>query len=319
MSEFPEVKDHLVANPDKYTMTTNPDGTVTLRPTWVDNPSEVLQEGTPVDAAFLSKIPEAIDAIDTKVTTQLAETANRLMGVYDSAPYGMKSVAHRGMSFLAPENTLPAYEIAGKLGYWGFETDLLVTSDGAWVLMHDDTVDRTTDGTGLVKDKTLAQIKSLRVDTLSNVAQYPNLRVPTLEEFLVVCKKWGGVPVIEIKAVNNESDYDTLVDIISKMGFEKQAIIISSFTPQLQAVSDRNKNIALGWVQNISASSIATVKALGTNVALFPDHNTVTKSLVESAHAENVAVGTWTVNTFQKRKLMVDAGVDMLISDKIRG
>lgn len=76
MSDFPEVKDHLVANPDKYTMTTNPDGTVTLRPTWVDNPAEVLQEGTPVDAAFLSKIPEAIDAIDEKVTSQLAENAS---------------------------------------------------------------------------------------------------------------------------------------------------------------------------------------------------------------------------------------------------
>lgn len=85
MSDFPVIKDHLVANPDKYTMTTNPDGTVTLRPTWVDNPSEVLQAGTSVDAAFLSKIPEAIDAIDTKVTSQLADIANRTVG------YGVKS------------------------------------------------------------------------------------------------------------------------------------------------------------------------------------------------------------------------------------
>lgn len=85
MSDFPEVKDHLVENPDKYTMTTNPDGTVTLRPTWVDNPSEVLQEGTPVNAAFLQKIPEAIDAIDTKVTTQLAENA-KFIGVSEVTP-----------------------------------------------------------------------------------------------------------------------------------------------------------------------------------------------------------------------------------------
>lgn len=90
MSEFPEVKDHLVANPDKYTMTTNPDGTVTLRPTWVDNPSEVLQEGTPVDAAFLQKIPEAIDAIDTKVTSQLAEKVKKGDLFIDVTDFGAK-------------------------------------------------------------------------------------------------------------------------------------------------------------------------------------------------------------------------------------
>lgn len=77
MSDFPEVNDHLVANPDNYNVTQNADGTWTIRPTWVDNPAEVLQEGTPVNAAFLAKIPEAIDAIDTKVTSQLADKVTK--------------------------------------------------------------------------------------------------------------------------------------------------------------------------------------------------------------------------------------------------
>lgn len=98
-------------------------------------------------------------------------------------------IAHRGASTYAPEHTLVAYEVAEQLGATYIEIDLQMTKDGVLVAMHDETVDRTTEGEGLVKDYTLEELKKLNAgkwfnDTypdFANVA-YENARVPTLKE-----------------------------------------------------------------------------------------------------------------------------------------
>ncbi|MBM6839363.1 glycerophosphodiester phosphodiesterase, partial [Clostridium saudiense] len=135
-----------------------------------------------------------------------------------------KTIAHRGYSNIAPENTIPAYKMAGKYGFYGAETDVYETKDGYYILMHDETVDRTTTGSGLISELTLAQIKELIVDFGANVSKYPELRVPTLEEFFIVCKEYGIVPVIEIKNINNPSVF---IDLIKKYGLEDKCMIIS--------------------------------------------------------------------------------------------
>ena len=85
--------------------------------------------------------------------------------------------AHRGLSALAPENTLPAYRLAGEYGFWGAECDISQTSDGVWVLMHDKTVDRMTDGEGLVSDFTYEELSALTVDAGNNIEQFPGTKV----------------------------------------------------------------------------------------------------------------------------------------------
>ena len=73
-------------------------------------------------------------------------------------------VAHRGYSNYAPENSLPAFELAGKIGFWGIETDICETSDGQFVCMHDDTLDRTTNGSGAISDYTLDDLSQFQID-----------------------------------------------------------------------------------------------------------------------------------------------------------
>ena len=81
---------------------------------------------------------------------------------------GTKVIAHRGYSSEAPENTLPAYELAAQSGAWGIEADIHRTADGAFVCMHDPTVDRMTDGTGVIAEMTLDEIQMLTIDSGSN-------------------------------------------------------------------------------------------------------------------------------------------------------
>ena len=141
---------------------------------------EFIRTITKFDVKFLKK-QENIN--ERKVCNQL------------SFPNKVKLIAHRGLSSLAPENTLPAYVLAGKYGYFGAECDIHESSDGEFVLMHDDTINRMTNGKGKVKDYTKDELKKFEI-TGNN---YPYLRIPKLSEYLQVCKNEGVVPVIEIK------------------------------------------------------------------------------------------------------------------------
>jgi len=247
---------------------------------------------------------------------ELAEKAQQYINSY-TGKNRVKFIAHRGLSSCAPENTIPSYEMAGKAGLWGAECDIQTTSDGVWILMHDTTVDRTTNGTGNVYDLTLAQIKALVVDGGNAVAKYPNLRVPTLEEYLLTCKKFDIVPVIEIKSqAYTSTNYDDLLAIIRSSGFEENAIFISFDYGILQEARNRSKNVMVQFLATLTPGAIDAVLALG-NAAV--DVSAVTKADVEYAHSKGVMVNVWTINDYQIAKTYVGYGVDFITTDQIGG
>ncbi len=228
-------------------------------------------------------------------------------------------VGHRGFNGGAPENTLVGVELAAKAGFWGSETDLQITSDGVWILSHDDTVDRMTDGTGTIRNMTLAQVKSCIVDKGANLDYFPNLRIATLEEYLQTCKRVNIIPVMEIKGGGYTSEhYDELVRVIKKWGFERKIIIICFTLSYLQNVRSRSQHICLQWLTPITQNSIDSLKVLG-NAIINPDNSTVTVDNVELAHKNGLLVSTYTVNDFNKARSLIDAGVDFITSDNLVG
>lgn len=157
--------------------------------------------------------------------------------VYESdlIPTGaVRMTAHRGYSAIAPENTLPAFRLAGEYGFWGAECDTLPTADGVWVIMHDDTVDRMTDGEGKVADLTFEEISSMTIDAGKNVEDYPDTKVPTLTEYLDVCNEYALHPVIEIKTSARVGDMDSLAQLLSARE-EKAHFVIITFGSELAA------------------------------------------------------------------------------------
>ena len=99
---------------------------------------------------------------------------------------GAHMIAHRGYSAIAPENTLPAFKLAGENGFWGAECDTSPTADGVWIVMHDDTVDRTTNGEGPVNRFTFDEIRALTIDGGHNPEKYPEANVPLLILFILL-------------------------------------------------------------------------------------------------------------------------------------
>lgn len=258
-----------------------------------------------------------LDAVDE----QLADTALTQQGMWSTNSTEIKYIAHRGLNSIAPENTLPAYEAAGKVGFWGFETDIQLTSDKVWVVMHDSTIDRTTDGTGTIASRTLSQVKTLNIDSGNKISNFTGTKVPTFEEYLICCRKWGAIPIIELSPVISisSSDYDLVLTLIKKHGFLGKCVIISFLTTSLNEIRSRNKNIILGYnVSTVDSTIIDYAKSLG-NCFINTDISNLTKEQVETCHTNNLLVGVWTVSTATNLVKSLDYKVDFITTDNLIG
>lgn len=276
---------------------------------WKDLPDK----STPITAAELNRMDKGIE----EVTTQLAEkaTSNDLL----TSIAFPRLIAHRGYRVGAPENTIPAFEMAGELGYWGMECDVQVTSDGVWIVNHDLTVDKMTDGTGNIADMTYAEIQSFTIDNGFNVGLYPNTKLPTLDDFLYICKKYGVVPVIEIKVPRKPyttTDYDNFVSIVRRHGLEYNSIMISGGFDICMEIRNRSKTIVIHPLALITQPNLDFVKSLG-NASINTDATKVTKQEVELAHSQGVSVGCFTAKTHNDLQRLIDMGIDFITVDGV--
>ncbi len=165
--------------------------------------------------------------------------------------FGEKQVwiAHRGLSAEYPENTVPSFEAAGKSGFFGAECDVHSTSDGVLIVMHDDDVDRCADGEGNIEDLTFAEIQAMRIDAGHGIKNYPDLKIPTFEEYLAVCEEYGMVPYIELKKLDTKYLPD-LFALLDKYGFRENAVLISFEMDYLLAARELDENIYMMFLSN---------------------------------------------------------------------
>ncbi|WP_214797669.1 glycerophosphodiester phosphodiesterase family protein [Exiguobacterium sp. s5] len=261
--------------------------------------------------------PNAINALDTRITTQLAEKANQLQ-VYMSQSNATRYFAHRGASNVAPENTMAAFEFAGELGFAGIETDTWRTSDGVWVCIHDETVDRTTNGTGTVTALTSTYINSLTIDGGLNVALYDGLKVPTLEQYMRVCKKYNCVAAVEVKGTGASAYLHEIIDMARELGMYNQLHLIIGDQATATALRAIDKNVIIHHLTGTSQASIDFVKGLGNTVAAMV-YTAITPAVVESFHAEGIPLSTYGMSTLSQILELLSKNVDFIIADNHGG
>lgn len=249
-----------------------------------------------------------------------------------------KFIAHRGYSEKAPENTRWSAKLAALSGFWGTECDIQLTSDGHFVLMHDNTVDRTTTGTGTVSSLTLEQIQNLWVDMESSnydrlIEFDPNAnlwvydtdsygdknycirKVPTLEEYLDVCYFNNIHPVIELKEVPISSIAD-FVEIVKSKDMMDKCVFIS-FSEDLCAELKRIASTAnIQPLLDFTKSNIDKCSALKYNGIDVP-FSQCTVELVEYAHSKGLEVNCWTCDNIRDTEKLVDMKVDYITSNRM--
>ena len=199
--------------------------------------------------------------------------------------------AHRGLSNQFPENTVLAFREAGKVPcFFGMETDVQMTKDGVLVCMHDNTIDRTTNGTGKVSDYTWKELRKFWIDggTGWNDKYTHKLRIPTFKEYLKVCKKANLVPYVELKLINSEGIKKT-VEMLHKMGFEGK-YVLTSFKWRYLKEAAKYSNAPLEFMHKRYTPEIVDKLKGVKNAVVRPSARRTTKELVDYCHSQGFIV-----------------------------
>ncbi len=220
----------------------------------------------------------------------------------------MLKIGHRGAIRHAPENTLISFQKAIELGVDGIELDVHLTSDNHLIVIHDDTLDRTTSGTGLVKGFTLEELKSLRIDKL--------YEIPILQEVLDFVDKRIFVN-IELKGQNIAKPVADMVErYILEKNWTYEHFIVSSFDwNALQEVRSLNPNIAIGVLTQtdlglaIAFADFIKAKSIHPYFHLLNDENSYAIS------EKGFQVFPWTVNEQEDIYKIKSLQVSGIISD----
>ncbi|MHB1318656.1 MAG: glycerophosphodiester phosphodiesterase [Anaerolineae bacterium] len=217
------------------------------------------------------------------------------------------AIAHRGASSYAPENTFAAYDLALEMGARHIELDVHLTLDGEVVVIHDDLLDRTTDGSGPVAARSLAELKQLDAGYKFGPA-YAGARIPTLSEVLVRYGQRVHLHV-EIKGTTPGLVQAT-VALVRQHGLARSVTITSFHRSALEETRRIAPELPTGWlVGAVSEAVLADTLRLGLT-QLCPRADLVTPALVQDLHARGLVVRAWGVSDEALMRAAVDAGVD---------
>lgn len=216
----------------------------------------------------------------------------------------VKSVNHRGYSTEAPENTLPAYILSKQKGFKYAETDVSFTSDGVAMLLHDATIDRTSNGSGTLANMTYAQVRQYDFGSWKN-AKYAGTKIPTLDEFLALCKAIMLHPYIELKSNGGytQAQIEGVVEAVWAHGLRGKVTYISFASEYLGYVKNYDDEARLGYLRSTpSTSDIVTCQGLKTTknsvyCGMNYGGNKITQEICDAYAAANIPIEAWTVDS----------------------
>jgi len=213
-------------------------------------------------------------------------------------------ISHRGASAYEPENTLRAIKRALEYTVDMVEVDARETRDGQIVVIHDETLQRTTNGRGYVHQTSFSQLRRLDAGK--------GERVPTLQEVIDLVKCRVGL-VVELK---DPRTADKVAEILAKNNFVDQTIVTSFIHSAVKTVKEVNPQIKTGVIFR-SAPIKPSQLALDANAnALFPYHKYVTTRMIDDAHSNYLTVNVWTVDTREEIEHYAEIGVDGVVTNR---
>lgn len=240
-----------------------------------------------------------------------------------SKPLG-PNLAHRGASYLCPENTLVAFKLAIQTGANGAECDVYKTTDGVLVLHHDGNLKRTAKLDGHITEKSFSDVQGFDVGAWKG-RHFAGEKVPTLEEYILLMKGSGCAPVIELKQQGIEKE---VVELVRKSNMVDESFIVTFNDRSLQIIHEIEPGIRLGWnfskkiqgsaeenAEELCKEIITRGKKIGVDTFSL-HHSLLSKKLVDLMHENGCRIWCWTVNDVALARKMFDMGVDTVCSDR---
>lgn len=227
-----------------------------------------------------------------------------------------KIISHRGFSSEFPENTLVAFLKAIEIGADFIELDVHKTKDHKIVVIHDDSVDRTScnDKKGAISEMNLKDLEEVTVGYSAKFgAKFKNEKIPTLKEVLELAK--GKIKVcIEVKVENAEQE---ILEIIRKTEMENEVILFSFFPSVLQNFKNLNQKIpTLFLVEEFSNEALSNAKEMDCFAIGVGNETLIDENLIHKLHSQNIEIWQWTIDDEEEMQRLMELKVDGLITNK---
>ena len=229
-------------------------------------------------------------------------------------------IAHRGICGLETENTAASFIAAANRNYYAIETDVQVTKDGEFVLLHDYTTGRLADVDLSIKDtdySVLSQVclKEYLYGTDNVFSKTRNdLRIPTLSEYIDICKKYEKKCMVELKGTFDPRDVERLLKLIEDKGYMSEVIFTAWDTEALKQIRKALPENEIVWnVKDLDEEIIKTMKDYSFEISLRADK--VNKDIIDLIHLNGRKISVWYAYTKEEAEKMIDMGVDYLVSN----
>ena len=229
---------------------------------------------------------------------------------------GVQKIAHRGLSGLYLENTIPAFEAAGKRSFYGIETDVHVTKDGKFIVTHDDDLKRIAGLDLIIEDTDYETLRALRFQDPYGGENAVNAYLPCLDEYISICKRYDKQAVLELKNRMEPAQVVEIAKQIEEIGWLERTTFISFSAENLLSLREKYPT---------ADAQFLVEKATDEELAFMIEHrlggdlcwSSVRKEKVERLHKAGLKVNCWTVDGVICAKLIACQGVDFITSNII--
>ncbi len=223
-------------------------------------------------------------------------------------------IAHRGLSGIEAENTCAAFIAAGNRSYYGIETDIHRTKDGRYVAIHDSDTKRVA-GVSVIIEET--KFKDLRRLSLLDRDGIPKeyLQIPTLEEYIDICKKYDKTAVLELKGEFTEKQILEIMKIIDKIGHLEKTVVISFSLDNLVKLRKHYKSLPAQYLVSKYDMSKLVPTLLRHNLDVDVCGLYLTAEHIKEFHDNGIKVNVWTIDRPEDGELLASLGVQYITTN----
>ncbi len=225
-----------------------------------------------------------------------------------------KMIAHRGLSGLEKENTCLAFVAAGNRSFYGIETDVHLTKDNVFVICHDFNTGRVSNENLEIKDTTFDELRNICLYDFNSQELKPYIKIPTLKEYLLICKKYNKHCVIEVKPEFTLSQIQKLLDEVNQINELKDTTFISFSLENLKKIRNINSSIPLQYLTSVYTNELPAICAR-EKVDIDILYSQLTKENMKAFKEHNIAINAWTVNNSVDAQKLIDLEIDFITTN----
>ena len=224
-------------------------------------------------------------------------------------------IAHRGLCGIEPENTHAAFIAAGNRSFYGIESDAHKTADGKYVMMHDANTLRMSGDDIEIAKATYETLRGLRLKQKDGVRGRTDLRIPSLEEYLGICKHYGKKAILELKDDFTAQDVDEICRIVEELEYMDETIFISFKLNNLLLVKERNPQQSAQYLVEKPIEDEFIQEMADKGLGIDARQDLFTEEILQKCREKGVQTNAWTVNNPDMARKLMDWGIDFITTN----